>query len=310
MFSQSQQNRLIYPLLFIMPVFMSSNIIIGRYGIEQTEPWTLAFLRWFLAFLILVPIAYRQLPPALPTIKANLKLLLFMAFLGMWICGALVYLALKNTSATNGTLIYSAAPVFIMLIEWVFRGRRMSPRELIGIALALIGVAIIVTKGSLANLISLELSWGDLVFGVCTLSWATYSVLIRQRSLQEIPVFVLFATLAGFGALLLFPFAIAEMIWVAPIPTTPEAWGSIAGVTIVASVLAFSTYQYGIKMVGASIAGLFMYLLPPYGVLMAVVFLSEKLALFHLAGFLPIMAGLVLATLPAAAFQILGRRRA
>lgn len=310
MSSPASQNPLIYPLLFIMPVFMSSNIIIGRYAIDQTEPWTLAFLRWLLAFIILLPFAHRQASAVMPIIRANLKLLLIMAFLGMWICGALVYLALKYTSATNGTLIYSAAPIVIMVLEWLFRGRRISLREAVGIVLAVTGVVVIVTKGSLANLLALQFNWGDLIFALCMISWATYSVLIRQKALQDIPVMMLFAALAGLGALLLFPFSVMEMIFVAPLPTSMPAWLSIAGVAIVASVLAFSTYQYGIKMVGASIAGLFMYLLPPYGVFMAVVFLGEELHAYHFMGFIPIMAGLILATLPVAALRRLGNSQA
>jgi drug/metabolite transporter (DMT)-like permease len=53
-----------------------------------------------------------------------------------------------------------------------------------------------------------------------------------------------------------------------------------------------------VKVVGPSTTGLFMYLLPPYGVLMSVVFLGEELHLYHFAGFAFIMAGLILATAP------------
>ncbi len=285
-----------------MPIFMSSNIIIAKPAIAQTEPWTLAFFRWGVASLVLFPIACHELKRCLPIIRKNLKLLSFMAFLAMWVCGAIVYLALQETSATNGTLIYSVAPVLILALEWLFRGRKIAFREIVGIALAIIGVFIIVTKGSLSNLLGLQLNSGDLLFALCTLSWAIYSVLIKKSDLQAIPTLPLFAIIAILGTLLLAPFAVIEMTLSASIPTTQEAWLSIAGVALIASIASFLTYQYSIRLVGPSIAGMFMYLMTPYGVGMAVIFLGERLQPFHYLGFAPIMAGLLLATLPKSIF--------
>ncbi|SDR06017.1 DMT family transporter [Pseudovibrio sp. Tun.PSC04-5.I4] len=292
-----------YALLFLMPVFMSSNIIIAKPAISQTEPWTLAFFRWGVASLILLPFIMKDLKASLPVIKANLKLLCFMAFLAMWICGAIVYLALRETSATNGTLIYSAAPALILALEWIFRGRAIAPREFAGISLAVIGVFIIVTKGSLTNLLSLQINSGDLLFALCTLSWAIYSVLIKKSQLQAIPTLPLFGALAILGTVLLAPFAIAEMIITKSVPVTSDAWLSIGGVALIASIASFSTYQYSIRVIGPSIAGMFMYLMTPYGVGMAVLFLGEKLQPYHYLGFLPIMTGLLLATFPVSLFR-------
>lgn len=295
-----------YILLFLMPLFMSSNIIIAKPAISQTEPWTLAFFRWSLASLILLPFAARDLKKAVPIIKENIKLLLLMAFLAMWICGAIVYLALKETSATNGTLIYSVAPAIIIALEWLFRGRSIALRELLGIALAFFGVAVIVTKGSLESLITLQLNTGDLLFALCTLSWAIYSVLIKKSELQKLSTVTLFAIIAILGALLLAPFAIAEMAITGSIPATQDAWMSIFGVALIASVASFLSYQYCIRSIGPAIAGMFMYLMTPYGVGMAIVFLGEEVQRFHILGFLPIMAGLLLATFPK---QLLGKAK-
>ncbi|WP_275078336.1 DMT family transporter [Pseudovibrio sp. Ad37] len=292
-----------YALLFLMPIFMSSNIIIAKPAIAHSEPWTLAFFRWGLASLILLPFTYRELKANMPLIRKNLKLLSFMAFLAMWICGAIVYLALKETSATNGTLIYSAAPALILALEWLFRGRAVAIREFAGISLAIIGVFVIVTKGSLGNLLNLQLNSGDLLFALCTLSWAIYSVLIKKSQLQAISTAPLFAILAILGTIILAPFAVVEMAITASIPDTGEVWMSIAGVALIASVASFLTYQFSIRLVGPSIAGMFMYLMTPYGVGMAVLFLGEQLQAFHYLGFIPIMAGLLLATLPASLFR-------
>ncbi|WP_082735587.1 DMT family transporter [Polycladidibacter stylochi] len=292
-----------YLVLLIMPVFMSSNIIIGRLAINSVEPFTLAFLRWLLAFLIILPLALPSLRKDWAAIKAAFRQLLALSFLGMWICGAIVYFGLKNTSATNATLIYSGAPVIILLLEWLFRGRKIALREISGIVLALIGIGLIVGRGSFTALLSLKIQWGDAVLLGCTISWAAYSVMVRSKVLQPLSNISLFAITALLGSLWLLPFSLGELVIVGHFPATQDIWLAIAAMALIPSVLAFSCYQYGISKVGASVAGMFMYLLPPYGVGMAIVLLGEHLQPYHIYGFIPIMAGLLLATVPLSLFK-------
>ncbi|MCA1297052.1 DMT family transporter [Stappia indica] len=297
-----------FALLFVMPLFFSSNMVIGRAAVETVEPWTLAFLRWTLAFLILLPFAHRGLARHRGTLLRHWDLLGIMGLLGMWFCGAGVYFALRFTTATNGTLIYTSSPVLILMLEWLFRGRSISAREAVGIVLAILGVITIVVEGSLSALLSLRFNGGDVIFALAALSWAVYSVLLKRGEFTAVPTLSLFAALALTGTVSLFPFAIWEIAETGQFPVTSDAWVSIFGVAVVSSVLAFSCFQYGIKVVGPSVTGVFMYLLPPYGVLMAVVFLGEALHAYHFAGFLLVMSGLVLATAPPALVQRLSLR--
>ena len=125
-----------------MPLFFSSNIIFGRVAADQVEPFTLAFIRWALTALILLPFVWRELVEKRQLLRGQFGLLLTLGMLGMWICGALVYLALDYSTATNGTLIYTSSPVLIILIEYLFRGRQLAWRESIGVIIALIGVVL------------------------------------------------------------------------------------------------------------------------------------------------------------------------
>lgn len=304
-----------FALLLIMPMFFSSNLVIGRAAAATVEPWTLAFLRWLLAFAILLPFAWQGIRDHRHTLLREWKVIGLMALFGMWICGAGVYFALKYTTASNGTLIYTSSPVLILLLEWIFRGRRVGAREALGIVLAVVGVVAIVVKGSLATLLGLQFNAGDLLIALAALAWAGYSVLLKRKALSEVPTLSLFATLALAGAITLLPFTIVEIAETGRFPASGAAWMSIFGLAVSASVLAFSTFQYGIKIVGPATTGLFMYLLPPYGVMMAVIFLGEDLKSFHLAGFVLIMAGVILATVPQALFNrirghVTGLRRA
>lgn len=289
-----------FPLAVMLatPLFFSSNLIFGRATIPEVAPFTLAFLRWSVAALALAPFLYVARKRASAYVSSSPGHWLLLGFLGMWICGAGVYYALQFTTATNGTLIYTTSPLIVIILERMFFGRATSWRELTGIALGFLGVAIIVLKGDLAALTRLTVNRGDLIFVAAAFAWAVYSVLLKGPRTQGLPMSALFALIALSGALLLAPFAAWEYLSGARMPQTLGAWGGIAGIVVFASLLAFSGFQYGVARLGASAASVFMYLLPAYGVGLAVLVLGEPFESYHALGILTVLGGLVLATAP------------
>ena len=115
-------------ILAVMPLFFVSNLIIGRPAVETVPPFTLAALRWGLACLILAPIAWPDVRQHAGTLIAQWKLIALLGFLGMWICGAIVYVALQYTTATHGTLIYTASPVIVVLLARFVGAARIADR--------------------------------------------------------------------------------------------------------------------------------------------------------------------------------------
>ena len=286
-------------LMIMMPLFFSLNLIIGRAAISEVEPWTLAFFRWFGAALILLPFVLGGLIGHRRALMANWRQITWLAILGMWICGALVYLALRFTTATNATLIYTSSPAIILILEWLFRGRRVGLRQIFGSFIAFFGVAVIVLKGDLSRLTGLQFNPGDLIIAFCALSWALYSVVLKKPRLQELPTMPLFTAIVIAGALTLLPFAAGESLALQTFPTSRSAWLSIAGLALIPSVFSFASYQYGIRRFGPAITGMLLYLLPAYGVALAIAFLGERFQGFHAAGMALILPGIVLATAPA-----------
>ena len=283
-------------LLLVAPLFFSSNLIIGRAAADTVEPAALAFWRWFLAFLILLPFTFFALRRHWLEVVALGWRLWLAGFLGMVICGVGIYIALDHTTATNATLIYTTSPVIIVALEALFRGVQPARRQLFGMLLAFCGVAIIVLRGDIDRLIEFQFNIGDLGIALGAVAWAVYSVMLRREEFARLPTLVSFAAIAAAGTMMLAPMMAAEAIHTRHLPDTPEAWLSILGVALISSVLAFSCFQYGIKILGPSVASAFMYLLPVYGVGLAVVFLNERIEGYHGAGFACVAAGLVLST--------------
>ncbi len=296
-----------YLILLLIPMFFSTNIVIGRAAITSVEPWTLAFWRWALASLILLPFAWQGVRLHAAALIAQWKLIVLLGFLGMVACGGGVYLSLKSTTATNGTLIYTSSPVFVLLLEAVFRGQKIALRQVVGIVLAILGVATIVLRGDFARLMALEFNIGDLGIALAAFAWAVYSVILKRPVFRTLPTVPLFFAVSSVGTLLLVPFMAFDAVTTGSLPVSASAWTSILGLAVLSSVLPFLAYQYGVKIVGPSVTSVFLYFLPVYGVTFAAIFLGEAFHAYHAAGFVLVMVGVVLATAP---FEAIRARRA
>ncbi len=286
---------LAYALLLVAPLMMASNVVIGRAAAEVMPPVGLAFWRWSLAFVLMLPLAGPGLWRHRHALRREWAALLLLGALGMGVCGAFVYVGLKTTTATNAGLIYAASPALILVISALARGEPVRPRQVAGIVLAIAGVVVILARGDFAALLALRFTIGDLWVLGATIAWAVYSVLLKRGALA-MPTFALFAAIAAAGVLCLTPFYIAETLAGQPVVWTPEALMSVAGVAVFASVLAYSSYQKGVTLIGPARSGPFMYLMPAYAAVLAMLFLGERLALFHMLGFALILSGVMLAS--------------
>ncbi|MEM8541542.1 MAG: DMT family transporter, partial [Pseudomonadota bacterium] len=245
-----------YVVMSVGPAFFSTNLIFGRYVAPETDPFVLAFIRWLLVAVILLAFAIQADSKSLRSIvRKQWPFFIFIAFLGMGISGSGVYLGLQYTTASNATLIYSITPILIILIERVLIGRKSNLREAVGIVLALLGVATIVLKGNLATLLQLDLNPGDLLIALAALSWAGYSILYRSDRVSGLTSLILFSAIALFGALVNLPGAAYAMWNGAGLPNSGGAWLAVAGIVLISSLVAFSTFQYGVRALGASTAG-------------------------------------------------------
>ncbi len=285
-----------YAVLTAMPLFFVSNLIIGRPAVETVPPWTLATLRWGFACLLLAPFAIPAIRAHGAQLRAQWSQIALLGFLGMWICGGLVYVALLYTTATHGTLIYTASPVIVVLLQALIARRPLPLAQTVGVAAGIAGVFTIVLEGNPAAIFGHAFNAGDLYFVAAAVAWAFYSLLLKRSALQEIPTLPLFCIIAFAGAVLLLPCMMVELAWYGGFPVTPKAWASIAGIVVFASILSFLSYQFGVKTVGPAVTSIFLYLLPVYGIVLAALFLGETIRIYHGVGLLLVVGGIALAT--------------
>lgn len=287
--------RSAYVLLAVAPLFFATNMLTARWVEGSIPPVAMAFWRWTLTLVFLVPYAGRALLAGWRDLLSEWPVLLVLGALGMGICGAPVYLGAQTTTATNIGLIYAATPVLIVLISWLGWREPVSWCQGLGIALSLAGVIAIVARGDVEVLLGLEFVIGDLLIVIATISWAIYSVIIRYWPGRQ-PMTVRFIGIVVAGVIAMAPFYILE---IAAGRTTEFTWQTVGIFLLLALVPGIGAYlAYGrlVAVLGPARTGMLMYLIPLYNAGLAWLLLGERLAFYHLAGTALILTGIALAT--------------
>jgi drug/metabolite transporter (DMT)-like permease len=284
-------------LLALAPLFWSYNWIVGRALAPDVPPMAMTFFRWFFAILIFAPFAWRRAARAWPVLRANWRTMLLLGALGVGTHNALAYLGLNYTTATNGVILNSFVPVMIVVFSWVFLRERLTAIQLGGIGVSLSGVLAILTQGSLKSLTAFRLNPGDLLVILSMAMWSAYTICLRWRP-KGLDTFAFMLALMVVGDLCVLPFFAAELAFGRRPVLTRASVATIASVSLLSSVLAYICWNRGVERVGAQVAGLFVHLMPVFGVLLAWAFLGERLAPFHVTGIALILTGIWVTSRP------------
>jgi drug/metabolite transporter (DMT)-like permease len=282
-----------YALLTLAPLFWSCNWIVGRGLSHDVPPLAMTFYRWLFAIVILAPFAVPRLRRDLPIVRRHWKSLLGLGIIGIGTHNALAYLGLRYTTAVNGVILNSFIPVMIVALSWLLLRERLASLQVAGIAVSLAGVLTILSRGSLAALATFRLNSGDLLIILSMAMWSIYTIGLRFRPPgMHLLSFLLVIACIGDAAIL--PFYLLETWLGQPMRWTPAAAGALAGIALFSSVLAYIFWNRGVEQVGASVAGLFVHLMPVFGVVLAWLVLDERVAPFHVAGIALILCGIYL----------------
>ena len=281
-------------LLFIQPIFMASNLVVARGGVEFVPPISLAFWRWAVVFIMLLPFTFLSLKKNYKIIKKEYKKLFFLGAMGCGVCGAFPFLAGETTTITNMGIIYTSSPIFIILISSIFFNEKISKIKIIGLISCLIGVFIIIIKGDLELLINLNFTIGDLWMLAAAIGWALYSVYLFYWK-TELQMFQRFTLIAFFGALSLLPFYIVEEVMVERTLFNSEFFIWVIFAAVSPGIIAFTLYTQAQKYLGASLTGFTLYIFTIYAAIYGFLFFNEKLELYHLAGTILVFLGVYLA---------------
>ena len=283
-------------LLTLPPVLWAGNAVVGRVVAPLVPPLTLNFLRWALAFVLLLPLAWRLLRADSP-LWDGMRRYVVLGLLGVGCYNALQYLAVKTSTPINVTLVGSSMPVFMLGLGAAFFHQHITRRQVAGAVLSIAGVLVVLSEGEPARLAAFRFVAGDLYMLVATAAWALYSWLLTRPDELRLDW-------AGFLMAQLVPglvwsglFAATETV----MTTQSIQWGwplaaALVFIAIGPAIVAYRCWGLGVQRVGPNIAGFFSNLTPLFAALLSAAFLGEPPQLFHVAAFLLIVGGIVVSS--------------
>ena len=286
-------------LLTLPPLLWAGNAVVGRLVHALIPPMTLNFLRWTLAFAILLPLAWRVLRPG-SGMWAQWKRLSMLGLLGIGCYNSLQYLALQTSTPLNVTLVASSIPVWMLVVGAAFFGKPVSRQQATGALLSVAGVLVVLSRGQWSLLLEVRLVPGDMYVLLATLAWAFYSWLLSQpmepsELRSSWATFLIAQVLFGLGWSGLF----AAGEWALVDAHISWGWPLVAALLYIAigpAIIAYRCWGLGMQRVGPAIAGFFTNLTPLFAALLSAAFLGELPHLYHGLAFLMIVGGIVVSS--------------
>lgn len=292
----NRERRQLAGYLFAMGaiVFWSGNLNLARALNKSISPLALAFFRWSIASLAILPFAARSLEAEREAIRRNLPYIALTAALGVSLFNTLVYYAGRSTTALNLSLISITFPIFILIFYRLLHGERITLRKAAGIAMVALGVIYLVTGGRPGRLLSMRFAAGDVIMLGAAFTFALYSMLLKRRP-EGLSLWSLQASTFIIGAAFLLPFFLAVPGTLEGFKLSPGLGAALLYVGIAASLGAFVMWNKAVEILGPVKAGMIYYSLPLVSGLVAAVFLGEEVGWIHVLSAALIVPGILVA---------------
>ena len=299
-------------LMSVPPLLWAGNAVVGRLMVDQVPPLTLNLMRWALTALILLPFAWRALRPW-SRIAQRWPYLLAVGLLGVGLFNSLQYLALVTSSPINVTLVAASMPVWMLAVGSLFFGESASKRQWAGAAVGLLGVVVVLGRGSWQSLAEVRFVPGDGFILLAVIGWAGYSWLLARPPAHMLGAarpdwgwagFLLIQALFGVAAAAVFSSA-EQALGAADVRWSPLVLAALLYVSLGASIVAYRCWGLGVAEGGPTLAAFFNNLTPLFAALLSAALLGDLPQPYHLLGFVLIVGGIAISLAPRRAAQTL-----
>jgi drug/metabolite transporter (DMT)-like permease len=277
--------------LALAALFWSGNFVAGRALRGVVDPVTLNFLRWLIALAIIAPFVGRGTLAALPALRREWRLILALGASGIATFHILVYRALQSTTATSALLILSLAPIATLVGSGWLGLERPTGKQAAGALISIAGACVLITRGHIAGVASLDFNAGDLWMLAAVAVWAAYSLMLRSRP-ADLPSSVALAASVAAALIMMLPFLLLDATNPLAVLGSPGVLLSIGYIALFASAIAFLLWSRGVSELGPVRAGQFVNLMPLFGTALALLILGEVPTWAELAGAALVLCGI------------------
>lgn len=282
----------IYILMTCSALFWAGAFIAGKYTVPYISTFTLTFLRFFYATIILF-FVMKRMAVDFKLEKDKLPVYLFTGTVGMFGYHILFFTALKYTTAINSSIIAATNPMMTTLLAIIFLRSKLRAKQLFGILLSFVGVLLTITGADLNVLKHFTVNEGDLWMLAAVAAWAAYGVFSKSKG-KDIPPIVLTYYSFLVCTILIIPFVLYEKPWEFLFTIPISAHLAVLYMSIFPSVIGYLVQQMAIKEIGPSKASVFVNLVPVFSIVLAVMILGEALEPIKLVTAALIIAGVTI----------------
>lgn len=280
---------LAYAALILASFIWGANSPIMKWALSSLPLFTLAFLRFYLATILLLPFAIKSAKIE----RADWPKIILASFLGITLNVAFFFIGLKLTFAVNAALIIATIPIFAIFGAHLFLKEKIASRLIFSATVAIIGLLIIIGPPILT--LGMNHFFGAFFLILASLTWVGYEIVSKDLFKKYSPQTVTFYSFL-IGSLSFLPFFLWELFstnWIFELQL-PGIIGIAYG-AIFSSTVAYLSWQWGLSKLRASEATFFFYLEPISGVLASIAFLNEKVSPFFVVGATLIAASVFMA---------------
>ena len=283
--------------LILTSLFWAGNIFVSKILVGVVPPFTLNVLRWLIAVLILTPFALKSFSGAWPIIKTSWLKLSVYGFLGVTIYNSFLYNAAYTTESINIAVISTITPLLTFIFVWLLFGNKPSVSQMVGFAFGILGVLLLLSKGSFLTLAQLNFKNGDLWMLTACVCWAIYTAYLIRKPNGLSPVVFMYVTTI-IGLIIALPAAGWELQQSnASFELNKKIVLSLLYVGLFPSVLSYLFFNYGVAVLGSQTATLGAYLIPVFTGVIGVIFLNESIHWFHIVSQILVFIGFYLGLL-------------
>jgi drug/metabolite transporter (DMT)-like permease len=279
--------------LLLTSLLYAGNFVSGKVLVKYITPLTVTDLRLILAIPLLIPLLWWKERSLLPPLR-SIPSLFVMGITGVSLFNIFTYVALKWTSPDNVGLLTAINPISIAIASYIFLKERVSPFQIIGMLISLIGVIVVISNGQWSKLAHFRFNIGDLWMLAAVVTWGLFSVAGRKAMTYVSPYMsTLWATI--FGILVMLPFNLTRGFHLTHLDAS--FWSYMLYSAIGGTALATILWNVGIKEVGATRAGIFLNFNPIFTAILAFLLLGVSVTIAQIIGTVLVILGVTWFTL-------------
>jgi drug/metabolite transporter (DMT)-like permease len=277
----------------------ASSFAVIKLGLQEINPYFLAFIRAFIAagFLVAIIVVRGELAAFLRYVARNWKALGVLGLIGIALFDVLQNVGIHHTSSALAGVLLNTNPLFITVFSAIFLGEVITRNKVLGLFLGFVGMCLVVFDGQdLRSVVESQTFLGNALVILSAVTWAVYSILNKHALTDGSPLHLTAASYI-FGTVFSLP--LIYFFDVKPLfSVSSGSWGIILYLGAVASGATFFLWSFALSKMEASRASVFLFMIPVVAIVIGWAFLAEQISTSTIFGSVLVLVGIYLSEKP------------